>query len=484
VSAGEPWADPIAWRLAAEARASGAPVLLGDGERLPWELLEVGAPTEGLSAFLAGETARGGGVTWATRPTVAAAFGDAAPIDGGGDLEPGLATLQTAVEGGVYVGPFVLWAVPEAEIGLDSSASAAARLDGLWLGYDRGGWAVGAGKRDRWQGPGRHGALVRSTHARAPWTGAISGEGHLPGRASAAGVFRAELELGVFDRPRQDVQMPGLLYMDLRWAPSGVFELGLTRMAMFGGQGRPPVDWLQLAVPTEPHIYDDPDKLLPDQNELAAIDVRVTLPVGKWTNGPVRWVEGWWQYGGEDVIARSLGPIPYPSLAGVGNLYGAEVAVGPVVVTGEYTRLMDDTFRWYVGHRVYHDGFTQDGRVLGHWGGSDSQTSHAAVAFVADTWRARAYADQQRRVGVIEALNDKVFTFAEDERTLRFGLEGDALIGRARIEAGGSVAHVEGAGFVPGRTDLDVRVYGRATIAFGGRTGCDRGPLDRGEPAP
>ena len=57
----------------------------------------------------------------------------------------------------------------------------------------------------------------------------------------------------------------------------------------------------------------------------------------------------------EDVIARQLlGAIPYPALAGIGNLYGAEVNFAPWSLNVEGVRVFDDYFRWYTGHRVYH----------------------------------------------------------------------------------------------------------------------------------
>jgi hypothetical protein len=311
---------------------------------------------------------------------------------------------------------------------------------------------------------------VLSTNADAPWMGTASVEGHLPRPLAAIGRFRVEAGAGVLDRPRDDVSMPGLLLMDLRWSPVPAIELGATRLSIFGGEGRPPVDVGQLLVPTEPHVYDDPDLSEPDQNELAALDLRLTLPLRKWWRLPVDHVELWWQYGGEDVIGRKAGPIPYPSLAGVGNLYGAEVAVAPIVVTVEYTRLMDDYFRWYVGHRVYHEGFTQDGRVLGHFGGPDSETGFAAVAWEGGPARVRLWGDVVRRVGVIEALNDKVFTLGAEEQRIRGAIDAQVPLSPAvRLDAGVSVERVTDEGFVPGADATRPRVWLGVSGLVGGR---------------
>jgi hypothetical protein len=58
-----------------------------------------------------------------------------------------------------------------------------------------------------------------------------------------------------------------------------MFEMGATRMGIFGGEGRPSPDLAQLLIPTDPHVVDDPDQELPDQDEIAALDGRLTLPL-------------------------------------------------------------------------------------------------------------------------------------------------------------------------------------------------------------
>ena len=45
-------------------------------------------------------------------------------------------------------------------------------------------------------------------------------------------------------------------------------------------KARPSPKWGQLILPTDPHVYDDPDGLLPDQDELAALDARLDVAFG------------------------------------------------------------------------------------------------------------------------------------------------------------------------------------------------------------
>lgn len=481
--AAEPWSDPAAEALARQARTESRDVLLGDGEGAPHELIERlgGAdPDAELAKLLSPELARGGWrPVFGVRPSLAVAVGAAVPDNAGGETEPGALHVAARADAVLYAGPFVLDAAPEASAGFVGTDAASLRLARLWGGVDTGAVSAGFGRRDRWYGPARHSALLVSTNARPPWLGTASAEGRLPGILGRIGHLRAEAGGGWMDRPRDDVTAPGLLLMDLRWLPVPVFEIGATRLSLFGGVGRPTPDIGQLLLPTEPHVENDPDQLLPDQNELASLDLRLTAPLHRWLGVPIDYVEAWWQYGGEDVIERRIGPLPYPSLAGVGNLYGGEVKVSMVTVTVEYTRLLDDYFRWYVGHRVYHDGFTQDGRTLGSFGGPDSETWWGAAAVEHGPARGRVWADHLRRVGVVEALNDHVFTLSTEERRLRIGADaGWSYPSGLRLTMNASWERTNGAGFVPGMTADGFRAGLAVSHRFGGRTDSGPGGLD------
>ena len=63
-------------------------------------------------------------------------------------------------------------------------------------------------------------------------------------------------------------------------------ELGATRAALFWGEGRPWPGVLPLLLPIDPHVEDDPDQLLPDQDEIAALDATLRLHPGR-----VDWLE-------------------------------------------------------------------------------------------------------------------------------------------------------------------------------------------------
>lgn len=455
------------------ARAAARKVVLDEGLDA---FTGLAPASDAGAAFTLGDCAKGG--DWATtllgpacartlgsfKPTGSLRLtgtlfgGDAEPLNSAGDGSDAALGGRLGIRGAVYSGPMV--ARVRGSLGLEGVPGVApdAHLPEAWMGYDSGTHWLGFGQASRWMGPGQHGTLVLSDNATPPWMVNGGLEGRLPGVLAKAGRFRAELGVGVLQEPRDDVSLPGLLMMDVRYMPHPVFELGLSRLSIFGGEDRPAVDFGQLLVPSEPHIYDDPDKSLPDQNELAAVSLRANLPLKRWLGGPFGHLSGWWEYGGEDMIVRQLGDIDYPALAGIANLYGGELALGPVVVTGEYARLMDDRFRWYVGHRVYHDGFTQNGEVLGHHGGTDSEVLSASLAVWGEGWRLRALGMSTRRVGVVDTQNGVVSTLRHEESQLRATAGADVLIGDFWLNAGYTAVSFENKDFIGKHDPLEHRV--------------------------
>jgi len=315
---------------------------------------------------------------------------------------------------------------------------------------------LGVGSEKRFIGPGRHGSLVLTDEAR-PYPGVVLS---MNGQRERLGLIRAEVGTGWLQRPREDVAFPGLMHMDFRISPAPWLEVGASRMSMFGGVGRPSPSIWELLVPLDPHVENDPEAKLADQNEIASLDVRFLLPVGQWLDGPVRFVEAWYQYGGEDMIMRELGGIPVPSLAGVANLYGAELGLGAMVFTVERAVLMDDTFRWYTGHRVYHQGFTQSGRSLGHPVGGDAESLWVGARWSLGPLGLEAWWEDLRRVGVVENLDGNVLTLSVDEEGWRAGLRGWMLERPGGWWSGGVEAErLNGVGFVPGAESTSVRVW-------------------------
>lgn len=413
------------------ARSASWDCFLGDGEWGPmamaWRLQgKLGPEAELDAAFLdlvqngladelsALEQRRA--PRWVLRPGAGAALGRLDPVNNGGDSEPGLVSARASAALRAYGYGFEAGLEPQLGLDWDTDLFEPGFLPReAWGAWRSQHLLVGFGMRERWLGPARRGALMLSDNARSAPMGTFAARGRLPGWLERLGRWRFETSWGWLQRPRDDVNHPGLMLMDLRWLPVPWIELGATRVGLFGGEGRPMPGFVELIFATEPHVYDDPDKDEPDQNEMASLDLRVTLPLARWVGGPVDWVEGWWQYGAEDIIARKLGNLPYPSLAGVANLWGLEAGAGPWVLGYEGSRVFDDYFRWYSSHRVYHEGFTQDGRVLGHHAGGDALSSWVRLGWYPLPWGADLAWEHVHRVGVVEQIQKNLLALSSDE---------------------------------------------------------------------
>jgi hypothetical protein len=371
-----------------------------------------------------------------------------------GDQESGFARTRFALPTSVYASGLSLRLRPE--LGLNWGGEAdlfQVAIRDAWLGYrhdlgEDGLFCGGLGIQDRWIGPGRRGSLMLTNHAFPAPALSIGAEGAPRPWARV----RTEMGAGWLNGERSDVGSPGWLFMDMRWMPAPGIELGASRVGIFGGEGRPSPRLGQLLLPTDPHVYDDPDGELPDQDEIAALDARIHLPLERWLGlQSLRYLEFWWQYGAEDIIALESFGIPYPSLAGIANLYGAELAIGDVRVVGEGARIFDDYFRWYTGHRIYHQGFTRNEQSMGHWTGGDAYSGWLSVTWLTATQGVEIWGEQITHIGVVENVDDRLLSLMEEQHTLRAGVKA----WRARSEGrwwGVSIGieKVEGAQFVPG----------------------------------
>jgi hypothetical protein len=334
----------------------------------------------------------------------------------------------------------------------DGEFCAQVAVDEWFIGVERGGFRVGVGAEERTLGPHERGSLVIGRDAH-PWSALSArwrGEGDF-------GQLKLEGSVGMLSGERNDVVNPLIMHMDFRYSPVSWYEVGLSRLSLFGGEGRPVPPLWELLVPLDPHVEGDPDQLEPDTDELAAIDMRFTIPLG--VTG-LQWLELWAQYGGEDMIMRSIGPLPVPALGGVGNLFGGSLRVPYGVVSLERTLLMDDTFRWYEGHRVYHDGFVVDGRNIGHLHGGDAESTWFSLKSDTEPLGGEAWVELLRRVEVVDVVGDTLFTTMADERSWSAGARGWLLSENdSYLTVGAAIGRVSAEDNVVGNDRFTGRVW-------------------------
>ena len=259
----------------------------------------------------------------------------------------------------------------------------------LMAGIHLSGWTFTIGRGARSLGRGERGRLLLDENT-APFDRIEIRSDRmltLPGPLDSCGEFGVVLLNGVLpfadelpEDPRYSsgddpVERPNLLGMRFTWAPRPWVEIGLTRTAMYGGQGREAIDtfgeWWKLLTAESENRVDGVDDAL-NSEQFASVDAEVRFP---WLSGqgPVDSVRYYIEYAGTDVYASWQGddtpgfsPI---ALTDLGVLQGLAVKIGATELVFEHVRVHRDWYR----HGEYAQGYTNDGIPLGHPIGSDSE---------------------------------------------------------------------------------------------------------------
>lgn len=218
-----------------------------------------------------------------------------------------------------------------------------------------GSFELSVGRQSLWWGPGTHGALVLTNNAQPldmirlnnpspillPWFLEYLGPFHLD-------VFWSRLE------KQRVVPEPYFAGMRINFKPVPWIEMGASRAVMFGGKGRPKVDWNEfLTILGGKNLVGDKDT----SNSVAAIDLRLRFPF-------LAGAEIYGEYGGEDEAGHFLAATAW--LAGV-YLPRADPS-GRLSLRVEYADLskIDNLAPPWYRHGTYRSGYTYEGRVMGH----------------------------------------------------------------------------------------------------------------------
>lgn len=247
--------------------------------------------------------------------------------------------------------------------------------------------ALKIGRDSLWWGPGRHGALLVSNNAfpfdlihvgsAAPFS--------LPGFLARLGRFEVESFLTRLEENR-DFSNVRLLGLRLVYHPREEIIIGVSRITMFGGEGRPdlsPVDFGRL-------YFSDPNRSGKyEVNELGGVDVRLLLPIGEILPGQA--LELYGEYGGED--EAGFRPSKPALLMGLEWLYeGRRVLIE--YATNHVSGFPDV---WY-NHSIYTSGYTYRGNIIGHHMGSDAKDLYLrAEGPLWDQWVGGVDYEQQNR---------------------------------------------------------------------------------------
>jgi hypothetical protein len=221
-----------------------------------------------------------------------------------------------------------------------------------------GGLALTVGRESLWWGPGFRGTLLLTDNA-APFD-LVRVETSRPRRLKWIGPTSFHVFVTRLEADRLAISRPYLAGLRLAFRPWSQLEFGISRTAMFGGEGRPV---------TADLIWDvirargENDTRNPG-NQIGGIDATLRIP---WHLQPVAWYLEW---AGED----EAGGLPSH----------------PAVVTGVYLPTIGGSPRWalrveradnslarvpdiWYRHAVYQSGYKYKGVVIGHPMGTDAR---------------------------------------------------------------------------------------------------------------
>lgn len=217
------------------------------------------------------------------------------------------------------------------------------------------------GKEDNWWGPGRNGTLALSNNA-APVT-MLKVSNSTPYELLGTQV-RGTFFISRLEEDRRDVSEPIYYGLRLNLKPSRFLEVGLTKVAFFGGKGREETLSVFLdSLTGKGENADDASQTEPGDQK-AGFDFTLTVP---WKVQPFS-VYG--EYVGED----EAGDLP-SRIAWIAGVYLPRVlGLERLELLAEYasTDIGGHPDYWY-NHHIYTAGYTFKGRIMGHYIGSDAK---------------------------------------------------------------------------------------------------------------
>jgi hypothetical protein len=151
------------------------------------------------------------------------------------------------------------------------------------------------GRDSLWWGPGRHGALLMTNNARS--FNMIKISNHSPFLIPFFGPFKFNLFLSKLDNEKPFIPHPLIYGLHLNFKPHPIFELGLSQVAIFGGEGRTDLsfgDYFKI-------LYSDKNltgKL--DSNQQVSVDFSLRWPTLGETLPLARSLKFYGEWGAED----------------------------------------------------------------------------------------------------------------------------------------------------------------------------------------
>lgn len=236
------------------------------------------------------------------------------------------------------------------------------RLDGSYVAAVIGNWSLSVGAVDRWWGPGWDNSLILSNNAR-PVPGMAIQRNYSDAFETPLLSWIGPWQMVIFggqlegDRAVPDAKLLG---MRISVKPFSNWEIGLSRTAQWGGEGRPEsLDSLWDAFTGNDNRGDNGINADNEPgNQLAGFDTRLSAPV--WESQAALYAQGI----GED--STDLSPSRYIVLAGVEVAWASDNWHNRIYIEGASTEAKQGDYPDYAyEHSIYRSGYRYRGRAIG-----------------------------------------------------------------------------------------------------------------------
>lgn len=260
------------------------------------------------------------------------------------------------------------------------------QLDGSYVSHLLGNWALTAGSVDRWWGPGWESGLILSNNARPVPGISLQRNGSEPfdlGFLRWLGPWQLVLFAGQLEEGRA-VPNAKLLGARFSFRPLSWLEVGLSRTAQWGGDGRPQSfdSFMDAVIGEENYAADDIGLADQPGNQLAGFDWRASW-VGEGTA---------FAFYGEVAAEDESGYLPSRSIITFGIDSTFAVGSSDFRVYLESTDTASErrysTARYdyaYEHASAYRTGYRYRGRAIGASVDNDSRSNHIALQWYLDS---------------------------------------------------------------------------------------------------
>ncbi len=226
-----------------------------------------------------------------------------------------------------------------------------------YLIWDLGNFLIMAGKESAWWGPGRSGSIILSNNPE-PFI-MVKIENEHPYILPYLGLFKFSFFATKLDKD-QKVNYPYLWGMRINFKPCPWFEIGLSRTALLGGEGREASlkTWFKSFFAINEN-QDNPNESEPG-DQRAGFDVKFTFP------NKLQPIQLYFEAEGED----EAGHLPYKWAYIEGAFFPKLFTIDGLSLRVEYIKTNK---YWYVHHIYGSKAYWYKGYIIGHPVGTNAK---------------------------------------------------------------------------------------------------------------